>query len=362
MNLLEHAGKALLDAAGIAIPRGIACHTVEEVAAAANELGACVIKAQVPAGRRGKSGGIRFADAIEEAVQAAGRIFGTSIGGHVVEAVLVEQQLDIVEEIYVAILNDPETKGPLLLYSAEGGMEIEDLVADRPETLLRLPIDIREGMGLVPLERGVAQIIHTLYLLFIEADAELLEINPLVRTADGHLVALDCKLSIDDAALRRQPDLHEIGVREERSALEERGRTAGLRYIELDGEVGILANGAGLAMTTMDAVTHYGGRPANFLEIGGEAYTKGREALSLVLANGNVRSLLVNFCGAFARTDVMMAGLLEAWEEVPDDMPVFFTIHGTGDEEAIAMVRERLGIEPFELMDDAVVAAVEAAR
>ncbi|MEZ5824199.1 MAG: ATP-grasp domain-containing protein [Geminicoccaceae bacterium] len=362
MNLLEHAGKALLSAAGIAVPAGYVCRTVDEVASAADALGPCAIKAQVPAGRRGKAGGIRLADTVEEAVAAAGAIFGMSIGGHVVEELLVEQQLDIVEEIYVAILNDPATAGPLLLFSAEGGMEIEDLVAERPETLLRLPIDIREGIGLVPLERGVSQLIQTLYLLFIEADAELLEINPLVRTAEGNLVALDCKLTVDDSALPRQPDLAEIGVPEKLTALEERGKSAGLRYIELDGEVGILANGAGLTMTTMDAVSHYGGRPANFLEIGGEAYTKGKEALSLVLANPNVKSLLVNFCGAFARTDVMTEGLLAAWDEVPDDMPVFFTIHGTGDEDAIAMVRDRLGIEPFELMDDAVVAAVEAAR
>ena len=143
--------------------------------------------------------------------------------------------------------------------------------------------------------------------------------------------------------------------------VEERGRELGLKYIELDGNVGILANGAGLTMTTMDAVRHYGGSPANFLEIGGEAYTLAKPALQLVLGNPRVRSLLVNFCGAFARTDVMVGGLLEAWDAVPPGLPVSFSIHGTGDEEAIAMVRRKLGIEPFDLMDDAVRAAVKAA-
>ena len=362
MNLLEHAGKSLLSITGIDVPEGRLCATLEEVAEAAAAIGPCVVKAQVPTGKRGKAGGIRLADTVEEALAAAELIFGLVIGEHVVDLVLVEQQLDIEEEMYVAILNDAESKGPLLLFSAEGGMEIEELVAERPETLLRLPLDIRSELGLVPLETGVAQLIRTLYLVYIEADAELLEINPLVRTTSGGLVALDCKLSIDDSALPRQPDLHEIGVPEQLSDLERRGKELGLRYIELDGEVGILANGAGLTMTTMDAVRHYGGSPANFLEIGGEAYTKGRDALSLVLANPNVKSLLVNFCGAFARTDVMVEGLLAAWEEVPDDLPVFFTIHGTGDEEAVAMLRDRLGIEPFDLMDDAVVAAVEATR
>ncbi|MCB1971670.1 MAG: acetate--CoA ligase family protein, partial [Geminicoccaceae bacterium] len=362
MNLLEHAGKSLLAVAGINVPQGYVCRNLDEVAVAAEALGPCVVKAQVPAGRRGKAGGIRLADNIEEAVAAAEQVFDMVIGGHVVRELLVEQQVEIVEEIYVALVNDPETKGPMLLFSAEGGMEVEDLVRERPETLLRLPVDIRDGMGQVPLERGVSQLIQILYLLFIEADAELLEINPLVRTVDGELVALDCKLAFDDSSAWRQPDLVEISEPERLTALEARARDMGLRYIELDGDVGILANGAGLTMTTMDAVTHYGGRPANFLEIGGEAYTRAKDALSLVLSNPRVKSLLVNFCGAFARTDVMTEGLLAAWDEVPDDMPVFFTIHGTGDEEAVAMIRDRLGMEPFELMDDAVVAAVEAAR
>ena len=153
-----------------------------------------------------------------------------------------------------------------------------------------------------------------------------------------------------------------IGVLEKLTELEARAKEHGLKYIELDGEVGVLANGAGLTMTTMDAIRHFGGAPANFLEIGGDAYTKGKAALEIVLANPRVKSLLINFCGAFARTDVMVGGLLEAWEELKPDLPVVFSIHGTGEDEAIALVKEKLGIEPYDLMDHAVEAAVEAAK
>jgi succinyl-CoA synthetase beta subunit len=181
-----------------------------------------------------------------------------------------------------------------------------------------------------------------------------------VITQDGALVALDCKFVLDDSGIARQPDLAAKGSPDKLTGLEARGREAGLKYIELDGDVGILANGAGLTMTTMDAVRHYGGRPANFLEIGGDAYTLSRPALELVLANPKVKCLLVNFCGAFARTDVMTEGIVEAWDAVAPDLPVFFTIHGTGEEEAQAMLRDKLGLEPFDIMDDAVKAAVAA--
>ncbi|MGI9502394.1 MAG: succinate--CoA ligase, partial [Geminicoccaceae bacterium] len=193
-------------------------------------------------------------------------------------------------------------------------------------------------------------------------DAELIEINPLAMTTIGDLIALDCKLTVDDSGVGRRGDLEESGVPEKLTELEARAKEHGLSYIELDGEVGMLANGAVLTMTTMDAIRHYGGEPANFLEIGGDAYTKGKPALEVVLANPKVKSLLINFCGAFARTDVMVGGLLEAWKEIKPELPVFFSIHGTGEDEAIAMVKERLGIEPFDLMDHAVEAAVQAAR
>jgi succinyl-CoA synthetase beta subunit len=188
------------------------------------------------------------------------------------------------------------------------------------------------------------------------------EINPLVVTKTGDLVALDCKLVLDDSGLKRHAEIAAAGTPDRLTSLEARAKALGLKYIEFDGSVGVLANGAGLTMTTMDVIAHEGGRPANFLEIGGEAYTLGKPALEIVLAHPGVRSLVVNFCGAFARTDVMTGGILDAWETVKPTVPVFFTIHGTGEDEAVAMVRERLGVEPYERMDDAIRAAVEAAR
>ena len=208
---------------------------------------------------------------------------------------------------------------------------------------------------------ALADLVARVYALYLESDAELLEINPLALTTEGGLVALDAKLVLDDSGAARQLELAAASDPERLTDLEARSRALGLKYIELDGSVGILANGAGLTMTTMDAVGHYGGRPANFLEIGGDAYTLGRPALEIVLANPRVKSLVVNFCGAFARTDVMVGGLLEAWPEIRPEVPVFFSVHGTGEAEAVAMLRDRLGIEPFDHMDDAVRAAVEAA-
>jgi succinyl-CoA synthetase beta subunit len=167
---------------------------------------------------------------------------------------------------------------------------------------------------------------------------------------------------LDDSSAFRQEELTRAAAREKLTELEARGAEAGLKFIQLDGNVGVLANGAGLTMTTMDVISHFGGRPANFLEIGGEAYTKAETALDLVLSNPGVKSLVINFCGAFARTDVMAEGVVKAWESLKPDVPVFFSIHGTGEDEAVAIVRDRLAVEPYDLMEDAVKAAVEAAR
>jgi succinyl-CoA synthetase beta subunit len=373
MNFEDQAAKPLLAAAGIAVPPGRPCRTAEEVAEAVRNIGPAVVKAQVPTGKRGKAGGIAAVDTPEQARAEAERILKLDIGGHPVQGLLVEARVDIARELYAAVLNDPDSRGPLILLSAAGGMDIEEIAGQHPEQLLRLAVDIRRGpdpadlavlverLGGVP-EPQLVELLQRLYGVYTDDDAELVEINPLALTRDGGLLALDCKFVLDDSAIGRRPELAARGTPDRLTELEARGRDLGLKYLELDGNVGILANGAGLTMTSMDAVSHYGGQPANFLEIGGEAYTRGRDALALVLANPRVKSLLVNFCGAFARTDVMVEGLLAAWDAVPDDLPVFFTVHGTGEDEAVAMLRERLGAEPFDLMDDAVRAAVEAAR
>ncbi len=373
MNFEEYASKPLLAASGIHVPRGRVAVSADEAAAAAVELGPVVIKAQVPAGKRGKAGGILPAADGAQAREAARRILGMDIGGHRVERVLVEEQASIARELYAAVLNSPGSKGPLVMFSATGGMDIEEIARTDGAAIREAHVDIRvgfdgtaaegllRGLDLGEEKQAVAEFLLKLYVCYCEHDAELLEVNPLAVLADGRLMALDCKFVLDDSGVKRQPELEGRGTPERLSALEERGRDLGLRYIALEGSIGVLANGAGLTMTTMDVVAHHGGEPANFLEIGGDAYTKAKPALELVLDNPNVKSLVVNFCGAFARTDVMTEGVIDAWQALSPEVPVFFTVHGTGAEEAVAMLESRLSVTPYPNMDQAIIAAVAAA-
>ena len=375
MKLEEHAAKSVvLRPAGAPIGNARLCVSPEEVAEAVRAVGPAVVKAQVPSGKRGKAGGIKVADTPEEGAEVARKILGMTIGGDVVERVLVEEKAAIAREFYAAVLIDVANRSPLVLFSTEGGMDIEEVALDRPDAIRRHVVDVLEGFGepearamlrgleLGSVEAGVVDILAKLYRIFRERDAELVEINPLAELKDGRVVALDCKFVGDDASRDLQPEIAAAATPDKQTELERRGAEAGLKFIQLDGNVGVLANGAGLTMTTMDVINHAGGRPANFLEIGGEAYTKAEIALDLVLSNPGVKSLVVNFCGAFARTDVMAEGVVKAWEALKPSVPVFFSIHGTGEDEAVALVRDRLGLEPYDLMEDAVKAAVEAAQ
>jgi succinyl-CoA synthetase beta subunit len=375
MNFDEHAAKSLVLApAGIAVPRGQICRTAKEAAQAVRAIGPAVIKAQVAAGKRGKAGGIKPADTPEEAERVAAAILSMSIGEYKVERVLVEEQANIAHEFYAAVLTDTDARKPLVLFSTQGGMDIEEVAAATPDAIRRQHVDLDvepgavdfvsmlAGLQLGDAQASVADILSRLYAAYRRRDAELLEINPLAQLADRRVVALDCKFVLDDAAAYRQEDIVGVAAPAPMTALEQRGAQNGLKFIQLDGNVGVLANGAGLTMTTMDVIRHFGGRPANFLEIGGEAYTKSAAALELVLSNPGVKSLIINFCGAFARTDVMAEGVVKAWQELKPAIPVFFSIHGTGEDEAIALVRARLGIEPYDLMEDAIQAAVRAAQ
>ena len=374
MNFEEHAAKPLLAEIGIRVPAGALARDPDTAARLARTLGACVVKAQVPAGKRGKAGGIRRARTFEEACEHARNILGMEIGGHRVEKVLVEELSDIARELYAAVLNDPGSQGPMVMFSTEGGMDIEEIALASPGKLRKRPVDIRRGftredaeamvsgLDLGDAARCVADTLEKLYRAYVRNDAELLEINPLIVTSGGEVVALDCKYTMDDSAIQRHPELARQGAHERLTALEARGAEAGIKYIELDGDVGILANGAGMTMTTMDVVRHHGGVPANFCEIGGDAYTKGRTAMELVLAKPGLGSLVVNFCGAFARCDVMMDGVLNAWTELNPAIPVFFSVAGTGDEEAVRMLKERLARDPLSDMSEACKAAVDAAR
>ena len=301
MNFEEWAAKPLLAEGGVAVPPSQIAHSADEAMAAAEAIGPCVVKAQVPTGKRGKAGGIRLAATPDEARDAAEAILGMDIGGFTVEKLLVEGQVPIKRELYAAILNDPKTNGPMLLFSTMGGMDVEEAAEEDPNAMRHLPVDITsglnaadaarvlEGAGLGDMEDAVARTLAQLYAVYRARDAELLEINPLVLTEDGRVVALDCKFTLCDSSMGRQSDIADNGAPDRLTDLEAEAAEAGLKYIELGGSVGVLANGAGLTMTTMDAITHYGGEPSNFLEVGGEAYTKAKTALKILLKNPNIK-------------------------------------------------------------------------
>lgn len=369
-----HAKTLVLAPAGITVPEGVLCTSAGAAEDAAARLGPVMVKAQIPAGKRGKGGGIRHAATPTEAARAAAAMLGAAIAGHQVREVLVETAGAIRAEYYAAVLHDAATATSLILFSTEGGMEIEEIAAARPQSICRHHVPgggaftreearaLLAGQPLGSEGEALAALLVALFNRYRETDAELIEINPLALLTDGSLMALDCKFILDDAATYRQPELAARAVAEPHTALESRAAEAGLKFIELGGDVAILANGAGLTMTTMDVVHHFGGRAANFLEIGGEAYTKSEAALALVLANPRARSLVVNFCGAFARTDVMAEGVVRAWQKLRPSIPVFFSVHGTGETEAVALIARELGLTPFDLMEDAVRAAIAAAR
>ncbi len=365
MRLTEAQSKTLFTGKGIPVPRSHLVTTAADVGAAAGQLGdgvagsgaAVVVKAQVRSGGRGKAGGVVVVADPTEAVQVARRLLGSTLNGEIVKAVLIEEAVDIVAERYLSVTIDATAGCPILVRSDRGGVDVEATADDIHVTRLD-PVDPLATSALTgDLERALVG-------LFVGCDALTVEINPLAVTATGALVALDGKIELDDSARFRQADLHdrfEPDPKRTGSEREQRAARMGLRLIELGGEVAVLANGAGLTMATMDAVVTAGGRPANFLEIGGDAYTKATPALELVLAQPGVRSLLVNFCGAFARCDVMIEGVIEAWERLGPRIPVAFSIAGTGRDEAIDLLRSRLGVEPHPSMEAAVRAAVIAA-
>lgn len=324
-----------------------------------------MLKVQVPTGKRGKGGGIVAVETAEEAQRAAAELLGSQFGDFTVERLLVEARVEISREIYAAVTIDPAAGAPLLVVSTEGGVDIEQVHASSPELVHMLAIDILEGLSPdvaahAATRSGLSSdVFSTLYDVFRRLDAQLLEINPFAITTSGEQIALDAKLVVDDNAVFRQgslPPERPIG-----SPLELKARSQDFLFVELEGDVGVLANGAGLTMATMDAVTAHGGRPANFLEVGGMAYKRATPALALVLDNPNVKSLLVNLCGAYARTDVIAEGLIAGWKELRPDVPVSFCIHGTGEERAQQLVRDELGVEPHDTMAGAVREAIEMA-
>lgn len=356
MNLHEYQSKARFAQFGIPVPMGRVARTAEEARAIAEEIGGrVVVKSQVLVGGRGKAGGIKLASSPEEAAQRAQDILGMNIKGHIVHQVLIDPAAEIVNEIYLGVTNDRAAGKPLMMASAEGGVEIEVVAATNPDAIIREHIspslglhdyqarNIAGGINL-PREhwRTFTQIARGLYECFVKSDAVLAEINPLVITGEGKLIALDGKMVLDDNALYRQKDLEALRDTSAEPDAETQAREAGLSYVKLGGQIGCMVNGAGLAMTTMDMTKLYGGDdvgPANFLDIGGGAQAdKVAAALRIILSDPNVKSVLFNIFGGITRGDEVARGILQALEEVPTNVPMVIRLNGTNAEEGRAII------------------------
>ena len=380
MDLYEYQGKELFKRFGIPVSEGRLATTPDEAEAAARELGGpVVVKAQVLTGGRGKAGGIKLAENPDDARDKAEQILGLDIRGHVVRKLWIESASDIAKEYYLSLTFDRGAKQPLFMFTKEGGIDIEEVAESTPEKLVRLHVDPFEGFQpwqgrrLVygagvedPSEqKQILAIVGKLYETFVATDAMLAEINPLIVTPDGEVKALDSKFTVDDAALFRHPDIAEMRDLDAVPPEERAAREKGVTYVKLDGEVGILGNGAGLVMSTLDVVAQYGGRPANFLDAGGgskaEAITS---AVEVILANPRVKAVLFNIFGGITRCDEVANGLVEAFRQIEPTVPFVVRLDGTNDVEGrrILADAELPNVHPATTMNEAAERVVALAR
>jgi succinyl-CoA synthetase beta subunit len=379
MDLLEYQGKELFKRFGIPVSEGRLATTPAEARAAATELGGqVVVKAQVLTGGRGKAGGVKLADDPADAEQKAKDIIGLDINGHVVEKLWIESASDIAKEYYLSVTFDRGEKKPLFMFTTQGGVEIEQVAAESPDALVRLHVDALEGFqpwvarrliygaGVEdPSEqKQIAAIVAQLYRCFVECDAMLAEINPLIVTPDGVVKALDSKFTVDDSALYRHPDIAEFREPSAADPLEAFAREKGVIYVKLDGSVGILGNGAGLAMSTVDVVVVAGGKPANFCDLGGGGNAQGViDALEVITRDEQVRSILFNIFGGITRCDEVARGILEALEQMQITLPIVVRLDGTNAVEGRKILADaappNLHVEPTML--EAAKKAVELA-
>jgi succinyl-CoA synthetase beta subunit len=356
LDLFEYQGKELFARHGIPVPSGEVAETPAEVHAAAERIGGkVVVKAQVQVGGRGKAGGIKLADTPDEAEARAGEILGMDIKGHTVHRVWIEAASDIAKEYYASITFDRSEKKPLVMLSAIGGVDIEAVAEEHPDKLARLHVDPLSGFhphharrlcyeaaideGAM---RGVIDILLKLYAGFVDLDAMLMEVNPLIWTTDGRVIALDAKVTIDGNALYRHPDI--LALREDTTTdpQERMAQEKGVTYVKLDGDVGILGNGAGLVMSTLDVVALAGGRPANFLDAGGGSKAdEVVDALEVLLSDAKVKSLLINIFGGITRCDEVAEGLLTAIGQLGTTIPIVVRLDGTNEQEGRAIIAER---------------------
>ena len=377
MKLHEYQARDLLAKYGIPVTGGGVASTPAEARAIAERIGApVVVKAQVFVGGRGKAGGVKLADTPDQAEQVAAQILGMDIKGLTVEKVLMAEAITYQKEIYLSVILDRGSKQVMLIASAEGGIEIEEVAKTNPDAILKLPAhpmlglqeyqarELAFGIGLSDGKqaRQFAQIASALYKVFVETDASLAEINPLVIRADGTLQALDSKILLDDSALFRHPDLEAMRDPSDEPEAERQAREAGITFIKLDGSIGCMVNGAGLAMATMDVVKLYGGEPANFLDIGGGAgKEKVQAALQIILADPNVKAVMFNIFGGITRVDEVARGIIAALEEVKTDVPMVARLTGTNEVEGRRLLAESRLI-PAATLAEAAQKAVAAAQ
>jgi len=384
MKVHEYQAKSLLAGYGVAIPKGEVASTPEEAREIAKRLsGGAVVKAQIHAGGRGKGGGIRVAKDPEQAFEHARAILGmtlvtpqTGAAGRIVRKVLVEEALDLDRELYLGVTLDRSRSLPVVIASKSGGMEIEEVAAKDPSAVLREPVD--PFLGLFPFQarrlafalglagdsfREGVSLMQALFRAYFETDSTLAEINPLLVTRAGRVLALDAKMTFDDNALFRHPDIKAMRDLEEEDPLEVEASKFGLNYIKLDGSVGCMVNGAGLAMATMDLVKLAGGEPANFLDVGGGASEEQvKNAFRIILSDQNVRAILINIFGGIMRCDVIAKGVVAAVREMGLALPVVVRLEGTNVDEGKRILRESgLAVTPAEGLADAAAKAVAAA-
>ncbi len=374
MKIHEYQAKQIFSQFTIPIPRETLCTTVSEVIQAFQQYGNAAIKSQVLVGGRGKAGGIRLASSLQEAEDVAGQILGMQIKGLTVEKVLVSEAVEIVNEVYVGITADRNSKGLVIMASTEGGVEIEVVAKTNPEKILRVAINPAVGLfdfqarnlafQLFPaksLALQAAAIIKNLYRCYVATDASLAEINPLVVTGDGKLLALDAKINFDDNALYRHPEFEALRDATEDEQKELDATQKGLSYIKLDGNIGCMVNGAGLAMATMDIIKLYGGHPANFLDVGGSSNPqKVVNAVNILLSDKNVQVIMINIFGGITRCDDVARGLLTAMNQLDIPVPIVVRLTGTNEEAGHEILKTSSRLILATSMSDAAQKAIAA--
>jgi succinyl-CoA synthetase beta subunit len=379
VDLLEYQGKQLFARHGVPVPEGAPASSVEDAVKRARELGfPCVVKAQVQIGGRGKAGGIKVANSVEEAEEHAKAILGMDIRGHTVHELWIEQASDIAAEYYASIVFDRSAKAPLVMLSTKGGMDIEEVADEDPGAIARLHVDPLLGFqdfhgrrlafeaGVdADVVRPVGAMLSRLYDAFIAEEAMLVEVNPLIVTGKREVMALDAKVTLDGNALFRHPENEELRDPSDEDPQEQMAKEKGLTYVKLDGDIGILGNGAGLVMSTLDVVAQAGGQPANFLDAGGGSKAEAIvDAVEVILSDEKVKAVLFNIFGGITRCDEVARGLIEAFEQVDPQVPFVVRLNGTNEEEGRKLLADAAlpNVTVEETMDGAAAKVVELAR